>query len=318
MCFTRLALMLLAFGVLPQRARAEPARFSWRGPACAEGAPQLELRLAELVAPQELARLGGRVSVTRDRGRYAVELSIDLDGRALGARRFEVESCARAAETAAVAASLAVYDGEDEPAVAAASGISPDIWTRRPDPTPDFSRPPPPSPPPEPRLEARLGMLGVVELGALREPAWGGGLELGLGLGKRWSLSLSGSATASQRRALREQQAVALSVRSAGARVCAAPLRRDLYRLDGCAGARLVQARGEGQGFDFNRSATLLWAAPLLGLDFSLRKPRFLEWRCELEGSVPLTRRRFLVDGSEVSRAAAITAALRLGAVWSF
>ena len=314
----RFALISLSVGAVTPQARAEATQFAWHGPDCASHAPLLERRLAALVEPRDRERLAGSVAVTRSGNRYAVELSIDLDGRPLGSRRFQAASCERAAETAAVAASLAVYDGGAEPPAAADSGIRSDIWTRSPEPTPDFSRARPTPPPPSPRLEGRVGLLGLVEMGALPQPAWGGALALELGVGRRWSFGMLGSVTAEQERAVQLAQAVQLSLWSGAARACVASLLGARHRLDGCAGARLEQARGRGQGFDVNRSASLTWAAPLVGVNLSLRGPRFVEWRLELEGSLPLSRRRFLVDGSEVSRAAALVGAARLGALLRF
>jgi hypothetical protein len=315
----RLALMLLAAGALTQRARADQARFAWQGPDCASSAPLLERRLAELLEPRDRERLAGRVTVSRSAEPYDVELSIDLDGRPLGTRRFEASTCARAANTAAVAASLAVYTGEGEPESAAESGISPDIWTRGHEPTPDFSRSPPaPMPSPEPRLQARLGLLGLVELGALPNPGWGGALLLELGVDERWSLGVLVSITASQRHALQEPQQVHLSSLSGAARACAAPLLAARLRLDSCVGVRLMQTRGRGEGFDEDRTATLESVAPVLGAGFSAQAPSFIEWRGELDAALPLSRRRFLVDGKEVARAGAVVATARLGAVLRF
>jgi hypothetical protein len=311
--------MLLAAGAFTESAGAAPPRFTWRGPDCASSEALLERRLAELVERNDRERLAGSVTVTKSAGHYGVELSIDLDGRPLGTRRFEATSCARAAETAAVAASLAVYEGESEPKGAAESGISPDIWTGRPDPTPDFSRPrPAPKAEPEPLLDARLGLLGSLEIGALPEPAWGGALELELGVGKRWSFAVLGGLTSEQERTVQAAQSVHLSLRSGSARACVAPLLGARLRLDGCAGARLTQARGRGEGFDVNRTASLTWLAPLLGINFSVRGPSYVEWRGELDGAVPLARQRFLVDGNEVARAAPVAAAARLGVVLRF
>jgi hypothetical protein len=314
-----LALMLFAAGLFAERAQADSARFRWRGPECAGSAALLEGRLAELVEPRDRERLTGSVAVTHGAGHYSVELSIDLDGRPLGTRRFDANSCARAAETAAVAASLSVYEGEGEPEGVAESGISPDIWTRQPDPTPDFSRPrPAPKQKREPRLEARLGLLGLLEVGALPKAAWGGALQLELGVGKRWSFAVLGSLTAAQEHTVRLPQSVHLSLRGGVARACVAPLLGARLRLDGCAGARLTLARGRGEGFDVSRTASLTWLAPLLGVNLSARGPSYLEWRGELDGAVPLARRRFLVDGNQVARPAAVVAAARLGVVLRF
>jgi hypothetical protein len=311
--------MLLAAHAVTLPAHAKGPRFAWRGPDCATSAPLLEQRLAELIEPPDRERLAGEVEVTRTANRYGVELTIDVDGRRLGKRHFEAKHCAQAAEMAAVAASLAIYNGEREQKGVAETGISPDIWTKRPEPTPDFLlRSSTPAAPPPTTLQARVGVLGVLEIGALPKPAWGGALTLELGLGKRWSFAALGSITAEQRQAVRDQKAVFLSAWSGRGRVCLAPLFGTHYRLDGCAGAQLMQARGRGEGFDVSHSATLTWAAPLLGVDFSFLAPSYVEWRWEVDGSLPLSRRRFLVDGSEVSRAAVVVAGVRIGAVLRF
>jgi hypothetical protein len=313
------SLMLAAAAGFSQRALAAERRFVWVGPDCANRASLLEQRLSELVEPRDRQRLAGSVAVTRSAAGYTVEVTIELDLHPLGARRFDAESCERAAETAAVAASLAVFDGQGEPKGAVESGIRPDLWTRQPEPQPDFSRPKPRATPPTERLiEPRLGLLGSAELGALPEPAWGAALALELGVGRRWAFALLGRFTSEQQRRLREQQSVLLRSLAGTARGCVSPLPEARYRLDACAGAKLVEVRGRGQGFDVDHSAALAWAAPLLGLNLSVRAPSALEWRCELEGSVPLSRRRFLVDGSEVSRPAALVTELRLGALVRF
>jgi hypothetical protein len=316
----RLAMMLLAAGTFASRARADALPFTWNGPECGTSAPLLERRLLELMEERDRERLSGSVAVTRNAGLYGVELSVALDGRPLGSRRFEAKSCAGTAETAAVAASLAVYEGEGPPPGAAESGVSPDIWTRRPDPVPDFARPAPaPQAAPElPLLLPKLGLFGQVELGVLPEPAWGGAISLELGVGRRWSFGVQGSMTGEQRQLRQEPAAVYLSSRSGMARVCLAPVVDEQYRIDGCAGARMTQTRGRGEGFDLDRSATLSFVAPLLAAGFSVRAPRMLEWRWELDGSLPLARRRFLVDGDEVARPDALVGALRLGVVLRF
>jgi hypothetical protein len=313
------ALMLLAADAVALPVHAKEPRFAWRGPDCATSAPLLEQRLTELVEPGDRDRLAGAVAVARTAKRYGVELTIEVDGRRLGSRRFEAKSCAEAAETAAVAASLAVYDGTGEPKGVSNTGISPDIWTKHPEAAPELTHRP--RVPPARRrtvLQARVGILGALELGALPKPAGGGALALELGLGERWSLAARGSVIAEQRQPVRDQKVVFLSAVSGSGRVCLAPLSGTQYRLDGCAGAQLMQARGRGEGFDASHSATLTWAAPLLGVDFSFLAPRYLEWRWELDGSLPLSRRRFLVDGSEVSRAAVVVVGIRSGVVVRF
>jgi hypothetical protein len=314
-----LALTLLAVEALTQRAHAEEPPFTWQGPDCPEGARVLQLRLTELLEVRDRERLAGRVAVTRNADHYRVELSIDWDGRPLGTRRFEVNSCARAAETAAIAASLAVYDGEGEPRSAPESGSSSAVWTQRPEPTPDVPGPRrPPVKPARPLLHPRLGLLGLVEIGALPQPAWGGSLLLELGIGERWSFGVIGSTTASQQSAVQGARQVRLSSLIGSVRACAAPLRRAGLRLDGCAGMKLEQARGRGEGFDDNRTATLEWAAPVVGANFSVQAPSYIEWRGELDGALPLSRRRFLADGEEVARAGVLVASARLGAVLRF
>jgi hypothetical protein len=263
--------------------------------------------------------LAGSIAIARDAAGLKVEVAIDLDGRHLGERRFDAKDCERAAETAAVAASLAVFQGAGEPKGAAETGISPDIWTRRPDPVPDFRHEQAPkAPPAPPLLEARLGLFELVDVGSLPKVAFGGGLLAELGIGQRWSATVLGSVTHQQDRQVGGQEVAVLRGYGVAGRVCYAPLLVSRFRLDECGGLRYTLVHGRGEGLDVNRAASLEWLAPLLGVDFSARAPRYIEWRLELEGSVPLSRHRFLVDGQEVSRASALVLGARLGPVLRF
>jgi hypothetical protein len=311
--------LLSVLAAAPKRANAEPEYFSWRGPDCISSAPLFESRLASLVDAADLARLAGSIAIAHDAAGLQVAVAIDLDGHHLGERRFAAKDCEHAAETAAVAASLAVFQGEGEPKGAAESGISPDIWTRRPDPVPDFRperrEPPPPSPP---LFEARLGLFEASEIGTLPKVAFGGALLAELGIGERWSVAVLGNVTHEQDRPVNAEQIAALRAFGVLGRACAAPFLGARWRLDACAGLRYVVVHGRGEGFDVNREASLEWLAPLFGLAFSVRAPRVIEWRLELESSAPLSRHRFVVDGNELSRASAVVVSGRLGPVLRF
>lgn len=313
-------MLLLACAVLTsQRAHAGRGRFEWQGPDCPTGEPLFQSRLEKLVGEQDLQRLSGRVGIARQGERWIVELTIDLDGKHLGQRRFDAKNCEDAAETAAVAASMAVFDGGAAPEAAAASGISPDIWTRRADPLPDFTpERPAPTPAPPARFEPRLGVFGVAAVGALPRPVLGAGVAGELAFTPRYSTALIGSVTAEQERKVGEGRSANLRALAATGRACAAPARGPAYRIDGCAGISFVMVRGRGNDFDVNRSASLLWLAPLLGLNLSLRAPRYIEWRLELDAALPLSRRRFLADGAQVSRPDVVVLGLRLGPVLRF
>jgi hypothetical protein len=321
MRFSCPAMLLLACAALQsQRAHAERRRFEWQGPDCLTNVAMFHGRLETLVGEADLRRLSGRVGVARQGERWLVELTIDLDGKRLGKRHFDAKSCDEASETAAVAASMAVFDGVNAGEAATASGLSPDIWRRRADPEPDFT-PELPARTPEPtaRIEPRLGVLGVAAVGALPRPAFGAGVEGELAFGdQRYSAALIGSVTAQQERRVDERKSVTLRAFAATIRGCAAPAWGTAYRIDGCAGLGFTMVRGRGNGFDVNRSASLLWVAPLLGSNLSLRAPRYIEWRLEFDASLPLSRRRFLADGEQVSRPAVLVLGLRFGPILRF
>lgn len=315
-----LAWTLLAAGVVTSHAMGQKPKWAFIDSECQGNGARFERRLAELLDAPQRERLSGSLRVTRQGGVLAVELSIELDGRPLGSRRFETTSCARAAETAAVAAALAVYNGREQPSASQHGGAD-DIWTRGPEPAPEPASPPASkrSPAPAPRvLEPRAGAFGMAELGALPTLAWGAGVETELGLTPRWSLGVLAAMTVGQARPQQGSTTVRLSEMWLAGRACAAPWLGERHRLDGCAGLRLLRLSGTGEGFDANYSASLSALAPSLGGALTLRAPRRVEWRWELDVATPLSRRRFLVDGAEVARAAAVVGTLRLGALVRF
>jgi hypothetical protein len=306
-------MLLGACGSVSRAARADGASFVWSAPSCGGSQAGFEKRLAELTSKGDRPRLAGTVIVTPEGDDLGLEVRLELDGKYLGARRFSVPSCERAVETAAVAASLAVFDGGEAPAAASASGISPDMWSRHPEPLPD--NPPPrakPLPAPSP-YRLRLGALGFAELGTLPEPSAGGGAALGLDLGSRWSLQVGGQVSLEQGRSLGGAQQVRLRAFDVAGKGCWAALLRAAFRLEGCAGFRVTTAFGSGQDLEVNRSASLAWFAPLLGAAGSLAGPGPFVWRFELEASTPLARRRFLVDEREVMRPKSVVLTARVG-----
>lgn len=318
MRFRRFAMLLLACAVSrSQRARAEGDRFDWQGPDCSTSASLFQRRLQELVGEADLQRLAGRVGVVRQGKPWIVVVAIELDGEHLGERRFEAASCEHAAETAAVAASMVVFDSGPPPQAAAANHIGPDIWTRRAAAAPSAA-PARSSSPPSGSVEPRAGVLGVAEVGSLPRPVLGAGVEAELAFAERYSAALVGSVTGEQQRSAGPGRSAGLRVFAATARACVAPWGGPVFRIDGCAGLRFMTVHGQGDGFDVNRAASLSWAAPLLGINLSLRAPRFLEWRVELDASSPLSRRRFLVDGEQISRPGLLVLGMRLGPVLRF
>jgi hypothetical protein len=316
-----LVILLGLFQLAARSARAEVSRLAWQGPACLDSQAAFEARLAALVKPADAASLSGSVTVTAAGDGFEVQLSLGLGPRALGERRFQAGTCKAAAETAAVAAAMAAFSRDLAPPAAGERQAAPDnsgAWARQPDPEPDFKRARTRPAERGLRVQPRVGLLAFVQAGLLPSPVVGGALELGVGLGKRWSLAAQGGLSGEQERAQGDHRRTFLRLRWGAARGCFAPFTAGRVRLDACGGVQLLWIRGYGEGFDIDRSASLALAAPLFALDLSVRAPEFLEWRVQAEGSVPLSRQRFLVDGREVARAAALTFSARLGPVVRF
>ncbi|HEY6081339.1 MAG TPA: hypothetical protein VIW29_21135 [Polyangiaceae bacterium] len=314
-----LVILLCVLQLASRSVRAEESKVVWQGPACLDSQAVFQARLAALVEPADAMRLSGRVAVTARGGVFEVQLSLALGARALGQRRFEARTCTAVAETAAVAAAMAAFS--DDAAPSAAGEPLPDnssAWAKKRDPEPDFSRASGrPAARPIP-AQPRVGLLAFAQVGVLPSPAVGGALELGVGLGRRGSLALQGGISGEQERSHGSERSTFLRLLFGAVRGCFAPFAGGRLRFDTCTGVQLLWIRGHGKGFDIDRSASLTTVAPLLALDLSLRGPRFLEWRVQAEGSLPLSRQRFLVDGREVARAASVTFSARLGPVVRF
>lgn len=305
----------------PRGARAEASKLAWHGPACLTSQAAFEERLTQLVKPVDAARLSGGVAVSARGDGFDVQLSLALGGRPLGERHFQARTCKAAAETAAVAAAMAAFSDDAALPAAGARESSPDnsgAWARERDPEPDFSRQRARPAGRPVRAQPRAGLLAFAQAGVLPSPVVGGALELGVGLGRRWSLAVQGGVSGAQEHDHGTERSTFLRVLFGAARGCFAPLAAERVRLDACTGVQLLWIRGHGEGFDIDRSASLATAAPLVALDLSLQAPEFLEWRVQAEGSAPLSRRRFLVDGRELARAAALTFSVRLGPVLRF
>jgi hypothetical protein len=311
--------MIGVVGLAARGASAQPLGFDWRGPGCRAFQPAFEAQLGQLVEPALRDHLAGAVTVSPVGKRFDVRLEVSLSGKALGERRFEADDCAGAAKIAAIGAAMAAFS--ESSASPAPDPAPPPAVSTAPAPAaasaPAVSREPAPSSSPW-RAQPRIGVLGAAQVGVLPDVAWGGALELGVGIGRRWSLALLGSVSLEQARDIDAEHRALLRLFTGVARGCFAPLLHERLELDTCGGVQLLWTHGEGSGFDVNHAASLLAVAPLLGLGFSLRAPELVEWRAEVEGFVPLSRRRFLVDGQQVARASALGVTARLGPVLRF
>ncbi|RYZ03446.1 MAG: hypothetical protein EOO73_28020 [Myxococcales bacterium] len=317
-------LVLSASGV----ARASAPSLQWKGEACAGAQPAFADKLQALLPPPELQQLSGQVEVRRANGSLAVLLTLRLGEQLLGQRRVEVSSCQAAAETAALVASMAVFDavpqGAPSPAPrdsaepVAPSAPAPAAAPIRSERATGATRPPVPRSPRILPLELRLGLLGVVQRGTLPQLAPGAALVVGLGVGERWSVLASAFASWPQRRPTGDGSVVELRSFSFGARGCFAPAASVRLRLDLCAGMHAESIRGEGEGFDVSRSGSLTALAPLVAAAVSLRAPSALEWRAELQSAFPLSRQSFVVRSQPVARSEALSLGVRLGALVRF
>jgi len=298
----------------PALAEGAP-ELGWVGPECSSFAPAFQEKLVASLAPEERAKLSGAVSVERRGEKLEVALELALSGTPLGARRIEVKSCSAAVDTAAVAASLAVFSATETPPEPKPQAVSAPVLAPSAAPPPAPRREPPV--PPRPSLDPYAGVLLAVDVGALPDLAPGAALELGLGFG-RFSAGLLGAVSLAERYDVDAAGRVRLQLWSATVRGCYAVYGWRQLRADTCAGARLLNMRGRGEGFDVDREGSLVAWAPLLGLDLALRAPAPLEWRLELDGSAPLSRQRFVVRSREVARLEPLTLGARLGALVRF
>lgn len=270
-----------------------PLSLRWSAPA---GCPTGEAVVAsvERLRPHAFQRpptrpLAAEGAVTPDGARWSLTLTVHAE-EGTGARTLAADTCAEAADAAAVVLALAI-----------------DPTARRPPPLP----PAPPERAPEappPMLDARGhvggGVHGALDLGSLPAPAWGVGA--GVGFVRAWlRLELGATWFPAQRAVGAAGTASDVGLVTGELRACALLLRRAAVGAGLCAGVAGGAMYAQGVGFTRNDDALTPWWTALAGGTLHVALRREVVATARLEVGASLGDARFLAaDGAELHRPA--------------
>jgi hypothetical protein len=265
--------------------------------------------------------------------RWTVQLRT-RQGEVTGERTVEATTCAGVAEAAAVVLAIALLS----PAAAAetpAATRAPVRDLERGPPSrasragPALLRSQPPFIPPQDAAsgatpaahQVAFGMSAIGDAATLPSPAVGASFTLAWQPG-RARIELEARTWAPQTHTLEAFAAGArFSMTSLGARGCWAVWRSALGRVEfgACAGVDLQRVAAPGRGVDSSYDASAAWAALTPGGLGRLVLTPWLALRARLEGSVPLSRPRFVIEGAgDLHRPAALSAGAAFGMELSF
>ncbi len=269
-----------------------PLSLTWDAPA---GCPTRDEVIAavERLRPHAFQRPAthpvvaeGRVSP--DGARWSLSLTTRAADGA-GTRALTADTCAEAADAAAVVLALAI-----------------DPTSRRAPPSPPEPAAPAARPDDGPRFVTRVH--GALDLGTLPAPA--PGLGASAGFVWRWlRVELGATWFPSQRAPGAGGVSSDVGLVSGELRACATPLRIGRVAAGACAGLAGGAMYAEGVGFDRNRDGLTPWWSSLAGLIVRVALTRALTVTALAEAGVTLGDPRFVAgDGAVLHRPSRVTA----------
>ena len=279
------AVSALAFAGASDAQARGPLSLRWSAPA---GCPTGEAVLAsvERLRPHAFQRpptrpLAAEVIVTPEGARWSLTLALHA-AEETGARSLTADTCAEAADAAAVVLALAI-----------------DPTARRPPPAPE---PPPAAPPPtrDDRPRVGGGVHGALDLGSLPAPAWGVGA--GVGFARSWlRLELGATWFPAQRAVGAAGTASDVGLVTGELRACAMLLRGAAVGAGLCAGVAGGAMYARGVGFDRNEADVTPWWTALAGATLRVSLRREVAAWARLDLGASLGDARFLAaDGAEL------------------
>ncbi len=302
-------LAVVAFAWLPTSAYAQtkpelPLELEWNAPSECPSRDDVRREVARMALTgatgETLRRVDAHAKVTKlASGAWHVRVETLVEGTK-GVRAFDAETCAAAADGAALMLAIAVNP------LASMAEIEPPKPEPKPAPvpTPDPSASPPiaEEPPPSPsgrRLTAQplvsLGAALAADFGTLPSSALGVQISLGVSPGPL-RVELVGGVWSPQNAtsSLFPRDGAHFRLMTLGARLGYA-LRAGVFQFVPYVGASVARLSADGFGgtATFEQHAT--WIAPLVGFALEASFARFLSVRLTAEAQVPTARSSFVV-----------------------
>jgi hypothetical protein len=261
----------------------------WQAPESCPDAQALTRRLGALLGetPSHLGKLSSvRAVVQETPSGKQLTLDVEESGQHTS-RQFESGDCSDLIDAAALAIALALHGEAAPPVEPLASSAAPprELDTN------------PPGPEPSP-WGWSLAAEAALDSGALPALAPGAGARARLLLGA-WSVDGHALFLLNQRVALGNAEAVDFGLFVAGTRVCRDVLERAVH-LAACATVEAGRFHASGAHLPTSRALADLWLAAGGGIEAEARAGGEVWLQFRLEPVVPLDRKRYAVDGSQV------------------
>jgi hypothetical protein len=291
------------------------ALIEWDAPEGCPGALDVYARLSDVLGrePDTLGKLSRvRGTVLRAGTGYRLVLeAIEHDRRS--SRLFEASSCDELADAGTLAIALAL--APDQPGLAG-GGVGeltePVVSSPAATQAPAVDREPSEPAAAAAAVGALVNAAAVIEYGALPRAAPGVAVGAGLRFGAP-SLLVQGVWLAPQRLSVAPDREIELDLLLAGLRGCY-ELRSATPRLDACLGIEVGRMRARGLDLQGAREVSDLWLAAGAAIDARWALTRALEVDARAEPMLPLERKEYTVNGSDVVFAPSrISARLYLG-----
>lgn len=306
---------------------AAAAELYWNGPSECQRADTVRSDVESLVGRSlgDVETPSFELTVKHDGERWTAELvTAAAPGGASSRRTLDGQSCVEVTDAAGVAMAMAIRAAAETPKAAEPAQSEPAADTPAASPQPrasssELAREPSPLHPPNDGAHPRalVGLAASLDSATLPSPSPGVTVNAGaqyraLRVEAQGSMFLPSEALLASRNGAPSARATFDLLAVAAVGCVESPFA--FASVHGCGGYEIGQLTGEGDGVTNPHVGSVLWQAVRLELGATSPSSSALRFAARLGIAVPLARRQFQLDGSNIHRPAAMTLRAAVGA----